>query len=64
MFTKNDYREYFEMILKKETEMVEFLEAAIARMGDHEVRAGLQEILLDERAHAAMADRLVGIIGK
>lgn len=59
MFTKADYQEYFETILKKEKEMTLFIKQFTQSLSDESLIAQLNEILRDEIRHAQLAVQLL-----
>lgn len=59
MFTRADYQEYFETILKKEKEMTLFIKQFTQSLSDESLVAQLNEILRDEIRHTQLAAQLL-----
>ncbi|NQT05938.1 MAG: hypothetical protein HQ575_00180 [Candidatus Omnitrophica bacterium] len=58
MFTKEDYREYFNIIKAKEAEMVHFLKIAIFAVKDEDIRKKFANIMQSEMEHKHLAEEL------
>ncbi|MDD5019561.1 MAG: hypothetical protein PHH75_00415 [Candidatus Omnitrophica bacterium] len=58
MFTKADYREYFQTISNKEKTMIVFLSQLMPLLEDERLIEELRHVLRDEVRHAQLADIL------
>ena len=62
MFTKQDYIEYFQMIREKEIQMIDFWGRAMGLIEDPGLKKFFEEVMSEEKGHAALAQRLIEIV--